>query len=107
MHGVEFPDKMASIIGSRLSFDLKDVLAVLGGAVWESQWRVSRLWCMGERTEEFEAYAEQGQLLSGDLLVELASGVFQVIDGDFEAFRSNAEKPWLIIRAIDSHWFEG
>jgi hypothetical protein len=29
-----------------------------------------------------------------------------VIDGEFEAYASGAVEPWLVVKAIDSSWFE-
>ena len=38
----------------------------------------------------------------GPELLRLAAGVYQVIWGDFEAYRLGQERFWLVVRAIDS-----
>jgi hypothetical protein len=39
--------------------------------------------------------------ISGELLLQLAADITQVIDGKFQGYRVNENQPWLIITAVD------
>jgi len=97
--------------GRYLAFDLRDLLSVIGPAVESSQWRCTDLWCIpiepvGEG--ELEPQYDTGSLISGSTLTTLAARTRQVIDGEFRAHRGTptSEHPWLVIRAVDSSFWE-
>ena len=54
---------------------------------------------------ELHVAADRGNAIGGNELLRIAGGVTQVIDGDFLAFSSSENAPWLRIRAIDSSLF--
>jgi hypothetical protein len=58
----------------------------------------------GESVGEFY---EGRRELTGEEMRRFAGTVLQTIDGHFEAHSGGAAKrPWLIILAVDSSWFE-
>ena len=89
-----------------LSFDLRDILDVIGASVFSSHWRCLDLWYTAVKDGKFSEFRERRRSLSGKELVEFAAGVHQSIDGRFIAKKDGANKPWLIILAVDSSWFE-
>jgi hypothetical protein len=95
--------------GGHLAFDLKEILAAIGPAVSTSRWLCTDLWCIpfGEPDDQaLEACYRTGSFIGGEELVELAAQTRQVVDGTFRAFRESAEQPWLILRAVDSSFWE-
>ena len=91
--------------GSVLAFDLVDILRLDERGVVESEWRCRRVECMGEQAAALYAASDGGATIPGDVLLRLASGVDQVIDGDFAGLRPGDQSPWLLVRAIDSTFF--
>jgi len=85
-----------------LSFDLADLLRIAGPSVRESTWRCHAVEAIGPQADLLHAASDNGRSLSGDELIDIATEVTQIIDGDFVAERSNEGAPWLVIRAVDS-----
>jgi hypothetical protein len=91
-----------------LEFDLEDVLAALGPAVLKSRWRCSRLWYAskdGQAVELFDRASTQGELVDGEALLRACGHVSQFVDGEFEGIAARGG-PWVVIRAVDSRWWE-
>ena len=89
------------------SFDLKDILGVVGEDVLESRWRCRDLWLLASLDEQPESRRIDRLKASGDELMKLAAQTHQTIDGRFEARGEGAVKrPWLVIVAFDGAWFE-
>ena len=104
MHGLRIKDLVSQ---GFLACDLRDFLALLGDAARPLQWRVSGdVWATGERSEELESLADSGECVSNDVLTELARAVSQVVDGEFVGYQPGDDAPWVIIRAIDSSFYE-
>ena len=89
-----------------LSFDLRDILEVIGEPALTSDWRCLNLWYTAVKDGQFSEFRERRRRLSGKELVEFTASVHQSIDGKFIAKKDGTNKPWLIIRAVDSSWFE-
>jgi hypothetical protein len=90
-----------------LDFDLRDILAVIGEPVKQSKWLCYDLWYTAQRNGTFNEFSEARLKFSGDELIQFASETHQTIDGRFEAKTEGAvKKPWLVIIADDSSWFE-
>lgn len=88
-----------------LRFDLIDLLRLVGPAAAASQWMCRGVEATGNLAGELHDAADHETPLSGADLLRIASGVLQVIDGDFEATAESGRPPWLRIRAIDSSEF--
>lgn len=85
-----------------LTFDLRDILRLIPKSI-DSCWELLGVEAMGgAAAEALHTASDSGTRLDGVRLAELASGVSQVIDGEFRAFESRSDEPWLIIRAVDS-----
>lgn len=108
MLGIKIQDSIRSPSGgSFLSFDLRDILAVVGEAALTSRWRCRDLCYTAVRDGGIGEFREARRKISGAELARFAASVHQTIDGRFEARGSGAAKhPWLIILAVDSSWFE-
>lgn len=107
MLGVKIQDSKQSNGSNFLSFDLQHILAAIGEPVLKSRWRCRNLWYTTTKNGEASEIRETRLNLSGEELIELSSGIHQTIDGRFEARGEGAaKKPWLIIVAFDSSWFE-
>lgn len=85
-----------------LSFDLRDLLALAAHAVKRMNWRVSGLECTGERADDLHRLALYGDLVGGDVLMTLAAGIEQVVDGEFYGYEPGCAEPALVLRAVDS-----
>ena len=108
MVGIKIQDSTYSPSGGRiLSFDLRDILAVVGDPVLASRWRCYDLCYTTVDDNEIGEVRGQRRKLSGEELIQYAASVQQTINGRFEARGGGAAKrAWLIIEAVDSSWFE-
>lgn len=110
-----------------LAFDLRDVLEALGAEVDALNWRITNLDCHGGESESFCRRLDEapvpGLWLSGAELRAFAENVDQVVDGTFVGFCKETDTQSLdpedleatafpqspsrlVIRAVDSSWFE-
>lgn len=90
-----------------LTIDLIDVLRLLENEVLETQWTLSGVEALGgEAAEELHRLSDAQARVSGRKLIELATDVSQVVDGEFRGFRNQDRNPWIIIRAIDSSAYD-
>ena len=87
--------------GTWIGFDV-----AAGSAVYQRHAGVlDALFAAGGTVLDSSPMYGRSEAVTGDLLVEmlrLAGGLLQVIDGDFEAYRLDETRPWLVVRAIDS-----
>ena len=88
--------------GHVLAFGLIDILRLAETDVESSSWRCSDVDGGGELMEELDHVSSGNAVISGAEMLRLAGGVYQMIDGDFEAYRPDEPRHWLVIRAIDS-----
>jgi hypothetical protein len=105
--GVQIRDLKESGV---LAVDLQHILDLLGERAIQSRWRASEVWATGkergEAAQELEKLADGQTFIAGEQLSRIAHNLVQVIDGEFSAFKSNSSSPWLIIRAVDSSFYE-
>jgi hypothetical protein len=106
MQGVTIRDIEHPERGGFLCFDLKDILSAIGDAAVVSRWRCRNVECVGQNAEKLYELSETGKNVSGLELSEIMDGIFQTIDGQFEAFLEGGEEPWLVVDAVDSSWFD-
>jgi len=105
MRGVTITDNKDD--GRLLSFDLSDILRLLGPAAADGEWEISGVECVGgAAAEELHRLAEAKARVAGQTLLTLAAGVTQVIDSVFTGFRAGEDHPWVIILAVDSSAFD-
>ena len=88
-----------------LSVDLIDLLRLVGPAAAASYWKCAGVEAFGPLATELHHAADHGRTLTGTDLLHIAGGVFQVVDGAFEATAGQGRAPWLRIRAVDSSEF--
>lgn len=100
-----------------LALDLRDLLRLLAPRSLEARWIVSTVksskpgheWfeATGEGGERLEGLAQDDGQLSGSDLAALAENTRQVIWGEFVGSApAQSDKPWVIIRAVDSTFYE-
>lgn len=88
------------------SFDLRDILAIVGEPALQSDWRCQDLWYT-VKDEDSDEYVKAPRKVTGAELLRFADVVMQIIDGRFEASSAGAAKrPWLMIMAVDSSYWE-
>jgi hypothetical protein len=95
--------------GNFLSFDLAQVLAILGPRTARSSWSYRDLWFVTHDEQdlpELEQESDATQRLSGQELLAAADRILQVIDGEFAAFDRDESTPWVVVRAVDSSFWE-
>ena len=76
-----------------LTFDLADILKIVGQRALDSHWRCSDVWCISQsHTDDLESEYEASGLVPGPRLFQLAAATRQVIDmeipGMAEAMRA-------------------
>jgi hypothetical protein len=106
MHGLKIKDLRQTELGGFLNFDLKEIFSAIGNPVSVSTWKCHNVECTGENAQRLCELSDEGQSVSGKELVAIVAGIFQTIDGEFEAYRDGKKNPWLVVNAVDSSWFE-
>jgi hypothetical protein len=89
-----------------LQFDLVDILTAVMPYVADSVWTCSGVEAFGRRAEELHRCSEDKVSLDSSTLREIAAGLYQVVDGLFQAYHRDESSPWLIIRAVDSSAYD-
>jgi hypothetical protein len=98
-----------------LAVDLRHVLAALKQRAANAGWEIGAvtafeedLWAIGDEDAVLKlgAMATSGERVPGQILKALANKISQVIWGEFRAFDHAKLTPWVIIRAIDSSFYE-
>ena len=103
MQGITITDQTTD---GFLAVNLIDILQAIAPVVLTSQWQISHLECLGKTAEKLYQIADTQEFISGELLLQLAEGITQVIDGKFQGHRVNESNPWLIITAVDSSAYD-
>lgn len=80
-------------------FDLYDLLMALGERALHSIWFGSDVKCYGEKAKELYTFANQDRPIEGRDLFQIAAGIRQTTEGDFQAFDPGANTPWIFLRA--------
>lgn len=99
-----------------LTVDLTDLLRLLRPLSLQADWAVStdksstpgHQWfeATGDGGEELERLATTNTRLTGPDLATLAKQIRQVIWGEFTGFLAKADRPWVIIQAVDGTFLE-
>lgn len=89
-----------------LNFDLAELISAIGDSALSSEWQIHDLDCFGDSCSEFSAASDAAVPISGERLLNLAERITQIIDGEFVGHRLSHGAPWLVIKAIDSTWWE-
>ena len=105
MQGIKIEDSNQGEHGRYLNFDLKEILLPVRNYVLDSNWRCNNVECIGQNSVQLHKLSDETSIISGDELLWIVSGIQQTIDGEFEAFRGE-KIPWLLVKAIDSSYFE-
>ena len=99
--------RIEDLEGGGLSFDLRDLLDVLGdegiAATWDCQ--VGDFVPAPDAVDLPAAY-DAATNVHGSLLYQLASRTLQIIDGRFVAIRPGTPEPWVTLEAVDSSFWE-
>ena len=91
-----------------MDFDLAEVLAALGQRARDCVWRGRNIQYVSRDERDVAAMQSlaEGWEVSGTDLLDGIAQVLQVVDGQFEATVPGGESPSVVIRAIDSSWWE-
>jgi hypothetical protein len=90
-----------------LSFDLLDLLDVLGEErVGGYHWICQGVECSGPGADALHAADDDGLVLSGETLWDLATHIDQTIEGLFLALPPGSGEVVIGLRAMDSTWWE-
>jgi len=103
MNGVEIHDMHPR---GYLAFDLQDILFCLRDEVIARTWKAEGVECTGQATPDFALIEENSNVLSGSRLIELSQQVKQIIWGTFTGRLPNEEAGSIVIKAIDSSFWE-
>ncbi|HIK08796.1 MAG TPA: hypothetical protein IGS52_00770 [Oscillatoriaceae cyanobacterium M33_DOE_052] len=103
MQGITITDQTTD---GFLAVNLIDILQAIGPLLLTTKWQFTNLECFGKTAESLYSYADSSSYISGEILVQLAAKITQVIDGKFQAYRGNENQPWLIITAVDSSAYD-
>ncbi len=108
MHGVKIRDGTELGGSGGLTFDLAKILAALGKPAGKSRWSCTDLNYVSRDDQDvpvLERAAIPGQEVSGRELIDGTGQSVQVIDGQFTGVDEQGDA-WVVIRAVDSSWWE-
>lgn len=103
MPGVTITDRKD---GNVLAVDLVDILHQIGSLAEESEWEISEVECLGTAADKLHQLADTNVRIPGDILLQLAANLIQVIDGVFIGYRNRESQPWIVIEAVDSSAYD-
>lgn len=104
MRGFTISDRDAR---NALSFDLRDILHLIGRRGLLSVWKLSGVEAVGaDAADEIHLLSDSNAFVSGSRLTEISSRVSQIIDGEFQGAVDSQADPWIVIRAVDSSAFD-
>jgi hypothetical protein len=86
--------------------DFKEILNVIGEAGKQSMWKISDVDCFGEASEVLHQISDETEKISGEDFYNIVSGVYQIIEGYFEAYKLNETESWILIRSIRGYEFD-
>jgi hypothetical protein len=105
MQGISIHDKN----DHGLTFDLAELLRALGPMASEALWRpktvITYVTSDDQPIAALEWQPTGGQWTLGRDLLQL-SRLRQVIDGVLESVLAAEAQPWVVLRAVDSSWWE-
>jgi hypothetical protein len=62
---------------------------------------VTQIEAIGAKRDEIHRLSDNSIPVSGEILLEVVSGIDQTVQGTLSAFRAGGMSPWLIVRAVD------
>lgn len=89
-----------------LVVDLRDVLACLGSDALKRMWTCYDVESYGEGADDFFDVVYRGRAIPGAELIDLSRRVVQIIKGAFYGSRPGEEMPSIVIRVVDSSFWE-
>ena len=81
------------------------LIAALGDRALDATWFGIGVNCSGEKADELYAFTDNNRPIQGHDLLYIASGIGQIMEGDFTVFDPEATSPWLFIRAWEGSGF--
>jgi hypothetical protein len=105
MRGVTILDQ--DPVSHALTFDLRDILELLGSDGRRSMWVVRDVECVGgSAAQELHQVSDSGLSIPGQVLTRLAQEVGQIFEGEFLACLPGDREVWIAVRAIDGSAFD-
>jgi hypothetical protein len=94
--------------GGGLTFDLPEVLGALGQRAQKWLWRGRDIQYVSRDERDVSVIEElaDGGAVTGARLVAGLEHLLQIIDGEFAATEPGRQTPAVVIRAVDSSWWE-
>ncbi len=89
-----------------LMFDVADVIHALGDTARQLVWRATCVEAFGRAKQQLEGWGDAGSLKSGEEFAKLADDIDQIVEGEFIGRVSPEGRILLIIRAVDSSYFD-
>ena len=86
---------------SDVAIDIRNILGLLKTETLNSTWSLTQIEAIGAKRDEIHRLSDKSIPVSGEILLQMVSGIDQTIEGTFNAFRAGGKTPWLIIRAVD------
>jgi hypothetical protein len=107
MHGVVIRDGTEPGGRGGLEFDLAEILSALGPRVAASRWSCRNLSYVSKDERDIDPLdrAASGGSVEGRDLLSALPQLLQVLDGEFLG-TEGLPQPWVVIRAVDSGWWE-
>lgn len=85
---------------------LDSMLLLLGEEGRAATWSMRAVECVGAEADRLHALSDSDASVPGSDLLAIASGIGQVIDGEFRAYGAGEDEAWLVLCAVDSTWWD-
>jgi hypothetical protein len=86
---------------SVVAIDIRNILDLLQTETLNSTWSLRQIEAIGVKRDEIHRLSDNGISVSGEILLEVAAGIDQTIQGTLNAFKAGGKTSWLILRAVD------
>jgi len=88
---------------------LSNLVTSIGvGRVRNTRWELRGVDSAGDpaAAREVNELSDGGSSVPGDTLIDLAARGVQIIDGEVLGYQPDEIRPWIVIRAVDSSWWD-
>ena len=106
MKGITIHDTIEHTSGAQLLLPLAEILHLIGPHINKTTWEIKHVESVNGAADTLHQWSDTAQRIPGHTLLTVVEQVGQIIDGRFLCYHPHQSKPWLIIEAVDSAFYD-